>query len=144
MLNAPQTYLDKLRESVIAVNENSEQYKLQYTELSRKKNLLLAKRRDITLKLEKVISSIEYAKSYSETIDRYNPIKEAIKSTSVCPFCQNQNEGIVTEANKLTEAINWLNSELRNSPMRIDSFLPKKHEYEKELQEVNQQIKNIS
>ena len=27
--------------------------------------------------------------------------------------------------------------------MRIDSFLPKKHEYEKELQEVNQQIKNI-
>lgn len=143
MLNAPQTYLDKLRESVIAVNENSEQYKLQYTELSRKKNLLLAKRRDITLKLEKVISSIEYAKSYAETIDRYNPIKEAIKSTSVCPFCQNQNEGIVTEANKLTEAINWLNSELRNSPMRIDSFLPKKHEYEKELQEVNQQIKNI-
>ena len=143
MLNAPQTYLDKLRESVITVNENSEQYKLQYTELSRKKNLLLAKRRDITLKLEKVISSIEYAKSYAETIDRYNPIKEAIKSTSVCPFCQNQNEGIVTEANKLTEAINWLNSELRNSPMRIDSFLPKKREYEKELQEIKQQIKII-
>ena len=126
------------------VNEDSEQYKNQYTELVRKKNLLLAQKRDITLKLEKVISSIEYAKSYAETIDRYDPIKEAIKSNSECPFCHNQNGGIVTEANKLTEAINWLNSELKKSPMRIDSFLPKKYEYEKELQEINQQIKLVN
>lgn len=144
MLDAPQIYLDKLRALSIVVNEDSEQYKNQYTELVRKKNLLLAQKRDITLKLEKVISSIEYAKSYAETIDKYNPIKEAIKSNSECPFCHNQNGGIVTEANKLTEAINWLNSELRKSPMRIDSFLPKKYEYEKELQEINQQIRLVN
>lgn len=144
MLDAPQIYLDKLKALPIVVNEDSEQYKNQYTELVRKKNLLLAQKRDITLKLEKVISSIEYAKSYAETIDRYNPIKEAIKSNSECPFCHNQNGGIVTEANKLTEAINWLNSELRKSPMRIDSFLPKKYEYEKELQEINQQIRLVN
>ena len=144
MLNAPQNYLDRLRESVIIVNENSDQYKHQYTELIRRKNLLLAQKREITLKLEKVISSIEYAKFYAETIDRYNPIKEAIKSTSVCPFCHNQNSGIVTDANKLAEAINWLNSELKKSPMRIDSFLPKKYEYEKDLQEINQQIRTIN
>ena len=144
MLDAPQIYLDKLRALPIVVNEDSEQYKYQYTEFVRKKNLLLAQKRDITLKLEKVISSIEYAKSYAETIDRYNPIKEAIKSNSECPFCHNKNNATITEANKLTEAINWLNSELRKSPMRIDSFLPKKHEYEKELQEINQQIKTIN
>ncbi|MBR6658721.1 MAG: DUF3732 domain-containing protein [Paludibacteraceae bacterium] len=144
MLDAPQIYLDKLKALPIVVNEDSEQYKNQYTELVRKKNSLLAQKRDITLKLEKVISSIEYAKSYAETIDRYDPIKEAIKSNSECPFCHNQNGGIVTEANKLTEAINWLNSELRKSPMRIDSFLPKKYEYEKELQEINQQIRLVN
>ena len=144
MLDAPQIYLDKLRALSIVVNEDSEQYKYQYTELVRKKNLFLAKKRDVTLKLEKVISSIEYAKSYAETIDRYKPIKEAIKSNSECPFCHSQNSGIVTEANKLTEAINWLNSELRKSPMRIDSFLPKKYEYEKELQEINQQIRLVN
>lgn len=144
MLDAPQIYIDKLKALPIVVNEDSEQYKNQYTELVRKKNLLLAQKRDITLKLEKVISSIEYAKSYAETIDRYDPIKEAIKSNSECPFCHNQNGGIVTEANKLTEAINWLNSELRKSPMRIDSFLPKKYEYEKELQEINQQIRLVN
>ena len=143
MLDAPQIYIDKLKALPIVVNEDSEQYKNQYTELVRKKNLLLAQKRDITIKLEKVISSIEYAKSYAETIDRYDPIKEAIKSNSECPFCHNQNGGIVTEANKLTEAINWLNSELRKSPMRIDSFLPKKYEYEKELQEINQQIRLV-
>ena len=144
MLDAPQIYLDKLRALPIVVNEDSEQYKYQYTELVRKKNLLLAQKRDITLKLEKVISSIEYAKSYAETIDRYNPIKEAIKSNSECPFCHNRNGGIVTEANKLAKAINWLNSELRRSPMRIDSFLPKKHEYEKDLQEIKQQIRLVN
>lgn len=144
MLDAPQIYLDKLRALPIVVNEDSEQYKYQYTELVRKKNLLLAQKRDITIKLEKVISSIEYAKSYAETIDRYNPIKEAIKSNSECPFCHNRNGGIVTEVNKLAEAINWLNSELRRSPMRIDSFLPKKHEYEKDLQEIKQQIRLVN
>ena len=144
MLDAPQIYIDKLKALPIVVNEDSEQYKNQYTGLVRKKNLLLAQKRDITLKLEKVISSIEYAKSYAETIDRYDPIKEAIKSNSECPFCHNPNGGIVTEANKLTEAINWLNSELRKSPMRIDSFLPKKYEYEKELQEINQQIRLVN
>ena len=144
MLDAPQIYLDKLKALPIVVNEDSEQYKNQYTELVRKKNLLLAQKRDVTLKLEKVISSIEYAKSYAEAIDRYNPIKEAIKSNSECPFCHNQNGGIATEANKLTEAINWLNSELRKSPMRIDSFLPKKYGYDKELQEINQQIRLVN
>lgn len=144
LLNAPQVYHDKLRESTTTVNENSEQYKLQYTEITRKKNLLLAKRRDITLKLEKVTSSIEYAKSYTEAIDKYNPIKEAINSNSICPFCHNKNDGTMMEANKLTEAINWLNSELRKSPMRIDSFLPQKHEYEKELREVNREIRILN
>ena len=143
MLNAPQIYLDKLRVSSIVVNEDSEQYKYQYTKLVKKKNILLGQKRDITLKLEKVKSSIEYAKSYAETIDKYNPIKESINSNSVCPFCHNQNNATITEVNKLTEAINWLNSELRKSPMRIDSFLPKKREYEKELQEIKQQIKII-
>ena len=143
MLNAPQIYLDKLRASPIVVNEDSEQYKYQYTELVRKKNLLLAQKREIALKLENVKSSIRYAKSYAEVIDGYNPIKEAIRN-SICPFCHNQNDSTITEANKLTDAINWLNSELRNSSMRIDSFLPKKYEYEKELQEINQQIRTIN
>lgn len=143
MLNAPQNYLDKLKASLIIVNEDSEQYKYQYTELVKKKNILLARRREVTLKLEKVIASIKYAKSYSETIDRYEPVKEAISSNSICPFCHNKNDGTIIEA-KLTEAINWLNSELQKSPMRIDSFLPKKREFESELQDINQQIRIIN
>ena len=144
MLNAPQNYLDRLRETAIIVNEESEQYKYQYTELIKKKNILLAKKREITLKLEKVTASIEYAKSYAETIDKYNPIKEAINSDSICPFCHHKNEGTVIEANRLTEAINWLNSELQKSPMRIDSFLPKKREFENELHAINQEIRIIN
>ncbi len=144
MLNAPQNYLDKLKSSLITVNEDSEQYKYQYTELVKKKNILLARRREVTIKLEKVIASIKYAKSYSETIDRYEPVKEAISSNSICPFCHNKNDGTIIEANRLTEAVNWLNSELQKSTMRRDSFLPKKREFESELQNINQQIRIIN
>lgn len=140
MLNAPQNFLEKFREITINVNEESEQYKYQYIELVKKKNIFLAKKREITLKLEKVIASIEYAKSYAESINKYHPIKEVISNSSVCPFCHNKNEGITIEANRLTDAINWLNSELKKSPMRIDSFLPKKREYEKGLEYINQEI----
>ena len=144
MLNAPQIYLDQLRNYKIEVDDNSEHYRCQYLELITKKNGLLAKKREITLKLDKIISSIEYSRSYAKTIDRYDPVKEAIKSKSICPFCNNVNNEIISEANKLAEAINWLNSELRKSPMRISSYMPKKHEYEKKLLEVNRQINIVN
>ncbi len=143
LLNAPQVYLDTLSASGITVDEESEQYKYQYAELIKKKNVLLAKKREITLDLEKVMSSIQYAKDYAETIDKYKPTEEAIRSESVCPFCHNLNDSTGIEANKLTEAINWLNSELRKSPLRIDSFLPQKREYENQLQSLNRQIRAI-
>ena len=40
-------------------------------------------------------------RSYSETIDRYEPVKEAISSNSICPFCHNKNDGTIIEANRL-------------------------------------------
>ncbi len=43
-------------------------------------------------------------------------------NSSHCPFCESENRSIVPEVNKLSEAISWLNEELRSSPYTKDSL----------------------
>ncbi|MCQ2271446.1 MAG: DUF3732 domain-containing protein [Bacteroidales bacterium] len=144
LIDAPQIYLDKLSDMQIEVNEDSNAYKLQYLKLINEKNELLSQKRTVSLKLGQINASIEYAQNYAKTIDKYHPISEAAKSVSECPFCHQINPEPESEATKLKDAINWLNGELKKSPQRIDSFLPKKRELEKELDDFDKQIKNIN
>lgn len=144
MLSMPQIYIDELEKIKIKVNEDSDEYKKLYLELIRQKNDLLAQRRRLSLKLEHINSSINYVRNYAEKIDKYQPITEAIRGKTVCPFCHH--ESTVTEyaANKLRIAIEWLNEELRKSPQREDSFLPRKREYEKVISSINSELRKIN
>lgn len=144
LLNAPQLYIDKLETYKIEVNEISDEYKKRYVQLSEGKNRLLAKRRKSTIQLERIISSIEYAKNYCKEIDKYKPVQEAIKGGVECPFCHHITDVTVTETNKLTDAINWLNSELQKSPQRLDSFLPQKKATENEITEIDEQLRILN
>lgn len=143
ILSTPQVYIDELEKIKIEVDENSDEYKKKYLELIRKKNDLLAQKRRLSIKLERINASINYANNYAEQIDKYQPVTEAIKGKNVCPFCHQ--DSITTEeaANKLRTAIEWLNEELRKSPQRVDSFLPQKREYEKEISVIDLELKKI-
>ena len=144
MLEAPKIYLEKIQsDGGITVNEQSNVFKEQYTKLETRKNELLASRRKIMLKLENINSSIKYAKKYSETIDMITPISEAIKEDSQCPFCLQGNNNTSLQINKLSDAIDWLNSELRKAPLMIDSFLPEKQKCEQELAAIDETLKHI-
>ncbi len=144
LLNAPQLYIDKLEAYKVEVNEISDEYKKRYVQLSEGKNRLLAKRRKSTIQLERIISSIEYAKNYCKEIDKFKPVSEAIKGGVECPFCHHTTDVTVTETNKLTDAINWLNSELQKSPQRLDSFLPQKKATENEIAEIDEQLRILN
>lgn len=144
LLNAPQLYIDTLEAYKIEVNEVSDEYKKRYVQLSEEKNRLLANRRKATIRLERTISSIEYARNYSKEIDKYKPVSEAIKGDVECPFCHHSTYITETETNKLTEAINWLNGELQKSPQRLDSFLPQKKEIENEITDIDEKIKILN
>ena len=144
LLNAPQLYIDTLEAYKIEVNEVSDEYKKRYVQLSEEKNRLLANRRKATIRLERTISSIEYARNYSKEIDKYKPVSEAIKGNVECPFCHHSTYITETETNKLTEAINWLNDELQKSPQRLDSFLPQKKEIENEITDIDEKIRILN
>ena len=144
MLSMPQIYIDELEKIKIEVNEDSDEYKKLYLELIRQKNDLLAQRRRLSLKLERINSSINYVRNYAEKIDKYQPITEAIRGKAVCPFCHHESTVTEDAANKLRIAIEWLNEELRKSPQREDSFLPQKREYEKAISSINSKLRKIN
>lgn len=144
MLNAPKVYLDQLQDRNLVVDETSEEYKKQFNRLERRKNILVAERRQISIKLEQVNSSIGYVKRYTDTIDNLKPVSDAIQNDSICPFCKQNNNQIGREINKLSNAIEWLNTELKKTPQMLSSFLPMKRKLEEEIKEKNQELKKIS
>lgn len=143
ILNAPKIYLDQLQDRNLKVDETSEEYRRQYNKLEQRKNLLLAKRRKVALKLEQVNSSITYVDRYTHTIDNLRPVSEAIEEDSHCPFCKQNNIQISSEINKLSDAIDWLNTELKKTPQMLASFLPEKRKLEEEIKEINEELKDI-
>ncbi len=144
LLNAPKLFIDRLETYKIEVNEASDEYKKRYVQLNEEKNKLLAERRKATIRLERIISSIEYARNYSKEIDKYKPITEVIKADGECPFCHHYTNVTTSETNKLIDAINWLNGELQKSPQRLDSFLPQKKEIENEIRDIDEKIKILN
>ena len=144
LLNAPLLFIEQLETHKIEVNEVSDEYRKKYVQLNEEKNRLLAERRKATIRLERIISSIEYAKNYSKIIDKYNPVSEAIKGNGECPFCHHATNVTVAEANRLTDAVNWLNGELRKSPQRLDSFLPQKKAIEDEIADIDKKIRFLN
>lgn len=144
MLDNPKLCLERIQKSdVVQVIDNSNVFREQYVRLEKHRNELLSTRRKAALKWENISSSIKYAKEYGETIDKINPISEAIKGDSHCPFCLQENHHTNQQINKLTDAIDWLNSELRKAPLMIDSFLPEKQKCEQELLAIDSQLKLV-
>jgi hypothetical protein len=143
IIDAPQQYIDELNRQTISTNEESDKFKDEYNNLTKDKNELLAKKRTGSLKLEQINSSISYVKKYTETIDGIKPISEAIIDNTKCPFCQQPNEH-TNHINKLTTAINWLNSELIKTPSMIDSFAPEKQECERQIRVINDKLRIVN
>lgn len=144
IISAPKQYIDLLEQYQIKVDEESEKYKDQIADLEKEKNNLLSKRRRIVVQIDEINSSIAYAKHYAEVMDTYQPVTDAITEDALCPFCHNKTNSTRHEANRLTEAINWLNRELSKSSLRMDSFLPEKKRLMQEIEQINKEIASVN
>lgn len=143
LLNSPKLYKDQLSVQCIEVDEASDEYKKSFLELEAKKNQHLAQRRKLLLKLAEINTSISNVERYARTIDKLKPVTEVIYDKSFCPFCKQESTYIELEVNKLSEAINWLNTELRKAPLMSRSFLPEKRKVENEIESINFKIRDF-
>jgi hypothetical protein len=73
-------------------------------------------------KLASIRSSISFAKQYIRDADALSVPSETELHASECPFCNTHHSTVEREANRLNQAIEWLNEELRRSPYLIESF----------------------
>lgn len=76
---------------------------------------------------EQELDAIQYSITYSEMYDESNqdiPFTENTDNLQpfICPFCKSSSVSLQGHANELTEAVNWLNSELARSSLRLSSF----------------------
>lgn len=137
ILKAPKQYLDNIEDYEIDPDYESDGFVKRLKKLNEEKNTELGNKREKAIRLNQIDSTIQYANKYSDTIDNIKPIEDARKSNSECPFCRKNYNELEKESNKLSNAINWLNSELRKTPLLLDSLQPEKRKIEKEISDIN-------
>ena len=136
----PKAQLIALRAAKVDVLADSDAHvRLKY-EAEDEKRGLVAELRRRQLELATVESSIKFSRQYANRSGETIVPKSAELHVSTCPFCKSQNDDVEERANDLTEAINWLNSELARSPYRLDSFQEEKNKSEKEVEAVRSDL----
>lgn len=113
--------------------------------LTHKINSLEVKRRRLNQDLYKINSNIlDTRKDYIDDITHSNmEFKTEVPHISECLFCKNENSRNIKVANKLNEAIDWLNEELHKSNYHIDSFEIIKEKLLSDIEVVNNQIEEV-
>ncbi|MRW88428.1 DUF3732 domain-containing protein [Duganella sp. FT80W] len=79
---------------------------------------LTSQLRKSQIALTQVESAGEFSKKYLEHNQAIALPRTANIKHANCPFCESENNVVESSANQLTEAIGWLNSELRRSSYR--------------------------
>lgn len=118
----PRNALDRIREMKVSVVSLSDEHVKVKQDAEGKRRKLVADLRRNQQKLASIQSSIKFAKSYTEETERIPVPEEAELYASECPFCHTHHSLVEQEANKLNEAIVWLNRELGRSKYLLESY----------------------
>lgn len=118
----PKLTLRTLREAKIEVVADSDAHARLRQEAENEERKLVARLRLKQQELGSVISSIDFSRRHYERSNETDVPASAELHVSICPFCNSQNNNVEEQANELTDAINWLNSELSRSSYRLESF----------------------
>ena len=150
MVSKPAEALEDVRIATVKIDTLSDESSRQREALERKRSTLLSARREEQNRLRLVTSSIEDVRRYLEqAVEVPVPNEEGIVA-SLCPFCESRHFAIEHEANKLVEAIEWLNEELRRSSYMPISLAEDEAKISRtladnsaDLREVEEQIRTI-
>lgn len=156
--SAPKIILKEVREKSIEIVSDSDTHVKLKEEVEREQSRLAAELRRKQQELAAVESSIKFSRKYTEQSGKTIVPESAELHASACPFCGTQKSDVEEQANELTEAINWLNSELSRSSYRtasfeeekrkiqigIDAIKPELKRCEQQINAAEQQIENIA
>lgn len=150
VIRNPRRALDFLRESKVSVVAVSDEHVRIKQELERERGKLIGDLRRAQQRLSAIRSSIKFSKSYMEQASAISTPNEAELHASECPFCHTHYAAVEQEANKLSDAITWLNQELGRSKYLLESYEEQERDAKRDVSEkriaveaVDQKIANI-
>jgi hypothetical protein len=124
----------------VRVNALSSKFEKQRIELEEGRSTILAKLRGLQRRRSAAVASITFAESFRESVAGIQTPASADIAVSVCPFCASGTNHAEHEANRLSEAIAWLNNELRLSPYMRESFIEDEKKLSSEIEVVRQEL----
>ena len=138
---SPKQELAKLREQNIGFVGDSEVSVQKLNEEQLRRSEIVGRLRELQLELADVRSAMSFSERYAlEQAQTVIP-KEVYLSKDECPMCHAGTISVEPEANKLSNAIDWLNGELRKSSYRMESYLAEQAKLEKSIVEVRGELK---
>lgn len=136
----PRPVLDELRKMKVEVIAVSDEHVKLKQEAERERGRLTANLRKGQQKLAAIKSSIRYVKFYTEEAEAVSVPKEVEVLASKCPFCDSQHSTVEHEANRLNDAILWLNEELGRSKYLLESFEEQELKTSRELGKIREEV----
>ena len=137
----PRPALDRLREVKVEVIAISDEHVKLKQEAERERGKLTAELRKGQQRLADIRSSIQFAKSYTEETGSVSVPAEVELHASKCPFCHTHHSSVEQDANKLYDAILWLNEELGKSKYMLESFEEQEQKAKRKLVELQDAVK---
>jgi len=122
IVSNPKLFLDRLYNMKILLLATSDEHIRLKQELEKERSRLIADMRRTQQKLEAIRSSIKFSKNYNKETGKVTIPSRTELYASECPFCHAVHTTVEREANKLSDAILWLNQELGRSRYLLESF----------------------
>ncbi|MCO6557383.1 MAG: DUF3732 domain-containing protein [Gilliamella sp.] len=141
--NKPEKALQLLKQNTIKIDLTNSDYEIRKKELDGAYSQCFAQKRELINKKNTIDSSINYIVDFTKNSSSINLIQDVGIQICQCPFCQSEINPMLSEAHKLTDAINWLNKELQATPYLAKSLSEEKNLIEKEIKNKNIEFKKI-
>lgn len=114
--------LQNFRLEEIVVDVEAKSYEREYNQLINNRTKLQGDLRLLQTKGAEYASTIKEVKEYRETLLKERKFPDIEMHYSVCPFCGHHSNVTTNAVNRLENAIQHLNEEIRKTPLLVRSF----------------------
>lgn len=139
-LRYPKEALSKLSQQKITFSADSDEHVKKQLEEQKNKSRIVGQLRELQRELSEIESSIAFSQRYD--VEQKNTVipRHVHLAKEECPFCHSLSISMEDDANKLSEAIGWLNGELRRSSYRKASYEEERMSLLKQIEAVRGEL----
>tara|TARA_R110002050_G_scaffold24066_1_gene64154 strand:+ start:21753 stop:23771 length:2019 start_codon:yes stop_codon:yes gene_type:complete len=121
IISSPLRYLEQLEHYKISTDDDSDKNVLKRNKLKKDYNSKISEIRKAQNLISNIEVSIIYALEFKNQKSNISNITNS-PDTNSCVFCGEEHKKIKEEQNKLLEAVQWFNTEIKKSTYTIESF----------------------